>query len=84
MSDYFKKVLRATQKLTGPNKWERIGKSVYRCRDSYVWKEKEGWYRTDLPPFTMRAALASVAMSPLGMFSKTYGPYPTMKRAKRR
>lgn len=82
MTEYFKKVLAACQALTGSRRWECIGKAVYRKEDSYVWREGRKWYRTDLPCFAMRAALASVEIGPLGLFSESYGPFNTLAAAK--
>lgn len=81
--EYFRKILEASLALTGPPHWKRIGKSVYRREDAYVWREARKWYRTDLPCFAMRAALASVALGPLGLFSNSSGPFRTMRAARK-
>jgi len=70
--------------LTGPrNRWQNVGQSVYRCGDVYVWKEDGEWFRATLPPWSMRMALASMRVGPGGLFTKTEGPYLTMREAKK-
>lgn len=66
-------------------KWKKVGSSVYMKgdHDSFVWREGREWFRTDLPPFSMRMALGSVGLSPLGVFSDSRGPYKTMRVAQR-
>lgn len=51
--------------------------------DAFVFKEKRGWFRTTLPGFPFVLALSSAALSPLGLFSETCGPFKTMKEARK-
>jgi hypothetical protein len=83
MGDYFSKKIQESMALTGPRKWECIGKSIYRKEDSYVWKEGRKWYRTNLPVASFRIALVSVGIGPLGIFSESSGPYNTLAEAKK-
>jgi len=70
--------------LTGPrNRWEKIGTSVYRRGDTYVWREGRKWWRSTLPPFTFRLALRSVGMGPFGIWQQSSGPFRTFTEAKR-
>ena len=69
--------------LTGPRRWEKVGQSIYRRLDSYVWREGREWFRCDLPPWSMRTALASLCIGPFGIFSRNSGPYSTMAAAKK-
>jgi hypothetical protein len=68
-------------------KWLCVGKSAYLRKDwtrgdTFVWKEKDGWYREQLPGGVFTMALASARLSPQGMFSKSNGPFKTMAQAK--
>lgn len=84
MNDYFRKLLESAQAITGPRKWERIGTSVYRKLDTYVWRDKKDWFRGTFPPATFRMCLVSIGLSAGGgMFFKTSGPYRTMAEARR-
>lgn len=69
--------------LTGGRRWERVGQSVYRKGDVYVWREGRAWWRCVLPPQSFRWALHSVCMSPFGIWQKNSGPFPTMAKARR-
>jgi len=76
----------STDGLSGPpNRWECVGTSVYRCRDTWIWKEGREWWRTVLPCETLRLACASIRVSPLGgLFGgDTIGPFKTMREAKK-
>lgn len=83
VNDHFRKLLVSAQAITGPRKWECIGKSVYRRLDTYVWRDGKGWIRGTFPPATFRMCLVSIGLSAGGMFLKTSGPYRTMTEARR-
>lgn len=83
MDAYFKKLIESAQAITGPRKWERIGSSVYRKLDTYVWKDGKTWFKGVFPPATFRMCLVSIGLSSGGMFLRTSGPYRTMAEAQR-
>jgi hypothetical protein len=67
--------------------WKRLklqNKKIfaYRKGQTIVYREIDNkWYRMDLPPETFVMALEAAAMSAGGIFTRTSGPFNTMKEA---
>lgn len=64
--------------------WNCIQPGLYATDDRclVVFREHGKWYRLELPPATMRLALASAHLTPFGAFSRGRGPFDTLGAAK--